>query len=63
MNLIDESAHTLLGVMQAVRPSENADGSVASQLDGAEIRSVCKCAREIEKLMRLKLEVLRLRGR
>lgn len=48
MSIVDESAKHLLGVMRAMRPSEP-----------EEVNSACNCAKNIEKLMRLKLDVIR----
>lgn len=59
MSLIDESAKLLVDTMRNVKPSMLEDGTTANQLDYHEIDSVCKCAKELREIMRLKLDVLK----
>lgn len=59
MNLIDRSAECMFGMMEVLEKDirQNRDGHEKRLIDAA-----CNCAKQIEKLMRLKLDVLKLKA-
>lgn len=61
LNLIDGSAKHIFDTMRNIKPSKLDDGTIADQLDYNDIDSICKCAKEIQNLARVKLEMLRLK--
>lgn len=58
MSLIDDSAQLLFGLMKdAAEPEKYEDGSDRVSLDG--VNSAVECAKQIQSLMRLKLDVIK----